>query len=51
MAKITKKKLEELQQERDHAQVELNHLRSDLSAEFEHDDLDDAAAEIGRAHV
>jgi DnaK suppressor protein len=44
--KITKKKLAELQQERDHAQTELEHLRNDLSTEFEHDDLDDAAADL-----
>jgi RNA polymerase-binding transcription factor DksA len=44
--KITKKKLEELQKEREQAQSELNHLRDDLSAEFEHDDLDDAAADL-----
>jgi len=46
MAKITKKKLEELQRERDQAQAELDHLRNDLSTEFEHDDLDDAAADL-----
>ena len=44
--KITKKKLEELQRERDHAQAELDHLRNDLRTEFEHDDLDDAAADL-----
>ena len=44
--KITKTKLDELQQQRDYAQAELDHLREDLRTELEHDDLDDAAGDL-----
>ena len=44
--KVTKTKLAELLKDRDHAQAELEHLRNDLKAEIEHDDLDDAAADL-----
>lgn len=44
--KVTKKKLAELQQDREFALVELNHFRDDLKTQFEPDDLDDAAADL-----
>jgi DnaK suppressor protein len=44
--KITKSQLATLQQEREHALAELNHLREDLKAEFELEDIDDAAPDL-----
>ena len=44
--KVTKSQLATLQQEREQALNELNHLREDLKAEFELDDIDDAAPDL-----
>ncbi|MBN1992853.1 MAG: TraR/DksA C4-type zinc finger protein [Anaerolineae bacterium] len=44
--KITKSQLTILKQEREQALNELNHLREDLKAEFELEDIDDAAADL-----
>jgi DnaK suppressor protein len=44
--KMKKAKLELLQQERQHTITELEHLRAELSAEIEHDDVDDAAFDL-----
>lgn len=44
--KTTQSKLELLRKELEHTQTELNHLRSELSAEIEHDDIDDAASDL-----
>ena len=44
--KITKSQLELLEQQRAHAQRELEHLRSELRAEIEFDDVDDVASDL-----
>ncbi|GAB4453607.1 MAG: hypothetical protein Kow0031_35810 [Anaerolineae bacterium] len=44
--KSAKTQLELLEQEREHTISELQHLRDELSAEFEHDDVDDAASDL-----
>jgi RNA polymerase-binding protein DksA len=44
--KISQSKLELLEKERKHTQTELEHLRSELRAEIEHDDIDDAASDL-----
>lgn len=44
--KPAKTQLELLEQEREHTIEELQHLRDELSAEFEHDDVDDAASDL-----
>jgi RNA polymerase-binding transcription factor DksA len=44
--KITKSQLTTLQQEREQVLAELNHLREDLKAEFELEDIDDAAPDL-----
>jgi DnaK suppressor protein len=44
--KITKSQLAVLEQERLHTLKELAHLRSELSAEVELDDIDDSASEL-----
>jgi DnaK suppressor protein len=44
--KITKSQLTTLQQERAQALAELNHLREDLKADFELEDIDDAAPDL-----
>ena len=44
--KTSQSKLELLEKEREHTQKELKHLRSELSAEIEHDDVDDAASDL-----
>lgn len=44
--KITKSQLAKLKQEREQALTELNHLREDLKAEFEIEDIDDAAPDL-----
>jgi DnaK suppressor protein len=44
--KMKKAKLELLEQEREHTLSELKNLRAELSAEFEHDDVDDAASDL-----
>ena len=44
--KVTKSQLATLQQERVQALSELNHLREDLKAEIEIEDMDDAASDL-----
>jgi hypothetical protein len=44
--KLTKTQLELLEEQRNHTILELQHLRDELSAEFEHDDVDDAASDL-----
>ena len=44
--KTAKSQIELLEQEKEHTQVELQHLRAELSAEIEHDDVDDAASDL-----
>jgi DnaK suppressor protein len=44
--KVTKSQLATLQQEREQALSELNHLREDLKAEIEIEDMDDAASDL-----
>ncbi len=44
--KVVKSQLEILQQEREHTLAEIEHLESDLRAEIEHDDVDDAAQDL-----
>lgn len=44
--KAKKNELELLEQEREHTLEELEHLRAELSAEIEHDDVDDAASDL-----
>ena len=44
--KTTQAKLELLEKEREHTLTELKHLRSELSTEIEHDDIDDAASDL-----
>ena len=44
--KITKSQLTTLKQQREQALIELNHLREDLKAELELEDIDDAAADL-----
>ncbi|MCG3210751.1 MAG: RNA polymerase-binding transcription factor DksA [Anaerolineae bacterium] len=44
--KVTKSQLELLEQQRQQTIEELEHLRAELSAEFEHDDVDDAASDL-----
>ena len=44
--KVTKAQLATLKQERERALAELNHLRDDLKAEFELEDIDDAAPDL-----
>ncbi len=44
--KSAKTQLELLEQAREHTISELQHLRAELSMEFEHDDVDDAASDL-----
>jgi DnaK suppressor protein len=44
--KITKSQLAILEQQREHTLKELKHLRSELSAEMEFEDVDDVASEL-----
>jgi RNA polymerase-binding transcription factor DksA len=44
--KITKAQLELLEQELEQTTKDLQHLRAELSAEIEHDDVDDAAQDL-----
>ncbi len=44
--KSTKSQVELLEQEKQHTLIELQHLRAELSAEIEHDDVDDAASDL-----
>ena len=44
--KAGKVQLEVLEREREHTLAELEHLRADLRAEVEHDDVDDAAQDL-----
>ncbi|MBN1218362.1 MAG: TraR/DksA C4-type zinc finger protein [Anaerolineae bacterium] len=44
--KVTKLQLATLEQEREQVLNELNHLRDDLKAEFELEDIDDAAPDL-----
>jgi DnaK suppressor protein len=44
--KMTKLHLAVLEQEREHTQTELEQLRSELSTEIEHDDIDDMGSDL-----
>lgn len=44
--KVTKSQLDMLEQQRQQTIEELEHLRAELRAEFEHDDVDDAASDL-----
>jgi len=44
--KVTKSQLAILEQEREHTLTELDHLRSELRAEIELDDVDDVAPDL-----
>ncbi len=44
--KITKTQLDFLEQQRQQTITDLANLRAELSAEFEHDDVDDAASDL-----
>ena len=44
--KAIKSQIKLLEQEKEHTLVELQHLRAELSAEIEHDDVDDAASDL-----
>jgi RNA polymerase-binding transcription factor DksA len=44
--KQTKSQISILEQQREQTLVELQRLRADLSTEFEHDDVDDAASDL-----
>jgi len=44
--KITKAQLATLQKQKEQALIELDHLREDLKAEFELEDIDDAASDL-----
>ena len=44
--KISKPQLTLLEQQREHTLTELEHLRADLRAEVEHDDVDDVASDL-----
>ncbi len=44
--KVTKPQLTILEQEREHTLTELEHLRAELRAELEHDDIDDMASDL-----
>jgi DnaK suppressor protein len=44
--KVTKSQLTTLKRQREQALTELNHLREDLKAEFEIEDIDDAAPDL-----
>ena len=44
--KITKSQLDLLEQERKHTLTELEHLKAELKAEIEHDDIDDVASDL-----
>jgi DnaK suppressor protein len=44
--KFTKSQLTVLEQEKEHALHELNHLREDLKTEMEMEDMDDAAPDL-----
>ena len=46
MRKVTNTQLTALQQQREQALNELNHLREDLKTEFELEDIDDAAPDL-----
>jgi len=44
--KVSKSQIAVLEQEREHTLTELEHLKAELSAEIEHDDVDDVASDL-----